>query len=118
MVSVERLRGRGEPRSTRRGLAQPSLSDRQTGAGAQRVSGRMTKGKGKLAVLHEVLISSALMFSVNADVRSNMMLLAINHAVYQYTVSLSLSISFIFVHEAIQAAVYKHHVTAICSTCE
>jgi len=36
-----------------------SLSHRQAGAGGQRVSGRMTKGKGKLAVLHEVLLSAA-----------------------------------------------------------
>jgi len=36
-----------------------SLSHRQAGAGSQRVSGRMTKGKGKLAVLHEVLLSAA-----------------------------------------------------------
>lgn len=110
VVSVERLRGRGEPRSTRRGLVQPSLSDRQTGAGAQRVSGRMTKGKGKLAVLHEVLISPALMFAVNADVRPNMMLLAINIAVYLYTASLSVSISFIFVHKAVQVAMHKHYI--------
>ena len=104
LVCVERLRGRGEPRSTRRGLVQPSLSDRQTGA--QRISGRMTKGKGKLAVLHEVLILSALMISVNADVGPNTMLFPSNHTVQQYAVSLGLFTSFTHVHEANQVAMH------------
>ena len=56
---ADRLRSRGEPRSARRGPVHASFSHRQAGAGGQRVSGRMTKGKGKLAVLHEVLLSEA-----------------------------------------------------------
>ncbi|KAL0022123.1 hypothetical protein WJX79_004146 [Trebouxia sp. C0005] len=54
----DRLRSRGEPRSARRGPVHASLSHRQAGAGGQRVSGRMTKGKAKLAVLHEAFESS------------------------------------------------------------
>ncbi|KAL0055811.1 hypothetical protein WJX82_004590 [Trebouxia sp. C0006] len=54
----DRLRSRGEPRSARRGPVHASFSHRQAGAGGQRVSGRMTKGKGKLAVLHETFESS------------------------------------------------------------
>ena len=50
----DRLKGRREPRTARRGLMPSSLSHRHPVSAAQRVSGRMTKGKAKLAVLHEV----------------------------------------------------------------
>lgn len=58
----DRLRSRREPRTARRGLTQPSLTHRPGSAAAQRVSGRMTKTKAKLAVLHEVVPQALLLW--------------------------------------------------------
>lgn len=49
---ADRGKGRGAGRGTRRGALQSAA--RQNAALAQRVSGRMTKGRSKLSVLHEV----------------------------------------------------------------
>ena len=51
MLSPERLRSRGGARATRRGAMHAAARQHSL---AQRVSGRMTKGRGKLGVLHEV----------------------------------------------------------------
>lgn len=52
----ERVKSRGGGRGTRRGALQSAA--RQNAALAQRVSGRMTKGRSKLSVLPEVHLSA------------------------------------------------------------